>query len=112
MASIKKNQLAPLWLAKVPLAVIAESFGISESWVSQLAKGYGLPSRARGAVKEVIEERPAVMREQIPDRPGWNYEMDVLLLQTGGAYGPIADLAARWGKTTKQVIARYHLVAK
>jgi len=112
MAKISRTALAPIWKAKVPIAEIAIVFGVSESWVSTLAKQYGLPSRAKGAVEPDTKPNEIRMRRDIPQREGWSEGMDEAVANTRGQYKAMAKLARKWGMSSTQVRARYFQVVQ
>lgn len=120
-AKVTKAQLEPLWSDGASLKAIGSAFGVSPSYVSQLAYSFGLPARKqfsqggrrRDADEGAADDGPAP--PPLPkDRPPGPYSAadDGRILATRGRYQDVAALAKRMKRPSAVILARYHALAR
>jgi len=97
---------------------IAKYFGCSDSSVSRAAIRHGLPRRLKprpwsNKVPKTPEPAPPPPPPEprvAPYHGPWTAAGDGKLMSTGGKYGELCALAAKWGVTISAITARYHRV--
>jgi transposase len=118
----QRAEFKSFWNGPRPTIVIARHFGVSIVTVHKTAERFGLPRRAhpkgpnvgrpaRAATPDCVEDAEATQEPVVPVVPGgdvWTPERDAAVFRSGGAYREVSELAARWGLTSQQVLARWH----
>lgn len=126
-----------LWDSDLTAEEIGDLYGVTLNAVSHAARRYGLPPRRPGrvagrrapvapvpdvpdapdadsagaAARDLMArlERARVTRA-VPVPPFWTQARDWSVIEAGGAYARLAELAARWGVAFSRVLARWHVL--
>jgi hypothetical protein len=110
---INKEKLKELCQEGATVDEVCEAFDVSCSAARQAMRNLGLKPISKSQAK--LRDRtkmsaPPPAANNVISSPRWNDEMDCQLMATDGRYDSLNKLAEVWGKTIRQVTARYHQV--
>lgn len=116
----QQKQFRELWSGPLTIEEIANMYGCGYDTVGRHARRLGLASRndRKGDYNRNLPEEEAVEEEREPDFSQlritnfWTVEKYAKLLQTGGKWSEISDLATEWGRSIKEVTSRFHEVRR